>query len=1111
MPDATITSTASTFGTISGTFAADQSTITGTVSSLITGTLSGSVGVPGPQGPQGAEGPQGPQGQQGEPGEGVPTGGTTGQYLVKLSNADYATEWASLSLAGYATESWVSTNFYPASNPSGFLNQTTGYNYFTNYFYPLTGNPGGYATQAWVTGQNYITISALSPYVLQTQLNYQLAGYALQSWVTDRFYPLTGNPSGFLTTASLSGYATESWVTAQSYLTTSAAASTYAVTARGLPSSGTAGQVLTKVNGTDYNATWATLIPGDRYLTTSTTSLTVGNGTKSLTVGTGLSYSPQQDVTIAYDGTAHMHAVVTSYNSTTGAMVVDVQNHSGSGTYADWTVNVGGTVPLASIAWGDITGTLGDQSDLATALNAKLDTTTAASTYYPLTGNPSSFLVASDLTGYALESWVNSQGFLTSSSLSGYATESWVNSQGFTKTDTPAYFSSVVAEDSPGSSNYRGALSPFYLQFVYGTGPDRSVKYGIDGIQFEDGTTLNSTNGLATQSWVTAQSYLTSSALYGYATESWVSAGFYPLTGNPSSFLVSADLAGYATESWVSSQGYITSAALSGLTDVTLTYPANGEVLKYDSATSKWINGTITSSVAWGGITGTLSDQTDLNSALSAKLDTTTAASTYQTLAGMSSYLTSSSASTTYAAKAGATFTGKVNTVLSSTSSAGFNLPHGAAPTTPTNGDVWTTTGGLFAYINGATHQYPSLSSGNTFTGTNTFSGVILTFGNSTTTNSTVNISTGANAAGANKNINIGTGGASGSGATIVIGPAAATNSISIGVSTAVSTVNIASGVTASGATKTVLIGTSSAAGSNTNITIGSTAGTSTTTLQGTTNGVTAAVDTNSTALATTAYVIGQGYLKSATASSTYAPIASPSLTGTPLSTTASAGTFTTQIATTEYALKGDLDSCMHKVVNDDWSSSTSGTGASTAQNADLKSVYGPTGIGYARMSQGLQLTSVGAVQDDSIDWSKKVYFSGRVMMRRGTTANLIYRVNLGDNFNSGDPVQRCVALKCTPNSTALQLQVHNGTTLTTVNSSFTPTIGLTFDFLIVSNAGTVTLYVNRSQVATTTAGPTNRAGSYYYNAMTICCENTDGTNGYAEMSLVNQSAYFTP
>ena len=43
----------------------------------------------------------------------------------------------------------------------------------------------------------------------------------------------------------------------------------------------------------------------------------------------------------------------------------------------------------------------------------------------------------------------------------------------------------------------------------------------------------------------------------------------------------------------------------------------------------------------------------------------------------------------------------------------------------------------------------------------------------------------------------------------------------------------------------------------------------------------TASVDTNTTQIATTAYVVGQGYLKSSTASSTYAPINNPTFTGT--------------------------------------------------------------------------------------------------------------------------------------------------------------------------------------------------------------------------------------
>jgi hypothetical protein len=41
----------------------------------------------------GSPGPPGPPGSPGAPGVGVPTGGTTGQILAKLSNANYDTAW----------------------------------------------------------------------------------------------------------------------------------------------------------------------------------------------------------------------------------------------------------------------------------------------------------------------------------------------------------------------------------------------------------------------------------------------------------------------------------------------------------------------------------------------------------------------------------------------------------------------------------------------------------------------------------------------------------------------------------------------------------------------------------------------------------------------------------------------------------------------------------------------------------------------------------------------------------------------------------------------------------------------------------------------------------
>jgi hypothetical protein len=94
---------------------------------------------------------------------------------------------------------------------------------------------------------------------------------------------------------------------------------------------------------------------GDRYLTSSTTSNTISNGAKTFTVGTGLAYTPTQDITIVFNASNHMHASVTSYNSATGALVVDVNHNTGTGTYAVWTVNVGG-IGAGAIPSGGTTG-----------------------------------------------------------------------------------------------------------------------------------------------------------------------------------------------------------------------------------------------------------------------------------------------------------------------------------------------------------------------------------------------------------------------------------------------------------------------------------------------------------------------------------------------------------------------------------------------------------------------------------------------------------------------------------------------------------------------------------------------------------------------------------
>ena len=50
----------------------------------------------GEKGPKGENGLNGKDGLNGEKGEGIPTGGTTGQFLKKKSNTDYEYEWADI-------------------------------------------------------------------------------------------------------------------------------------------------------------------------------------------------------------------------------------------------------------------------------------------------------------------------------------------------------------------------------------------------------------------------------------------------------------------------------------------------------------------------------------------------------------------------------------------------------------------------------------------------------------------------------------------------------------------------------------------------------------------------------------------------------------------------------------------------------------------------------------------------------------------------------------------------------------------------------------------------------------------------------------------------------
>ncbi len=78
---------------------------------------------------------------------------------------------------------------------------------------------------------------------------------------------------------------------------------------------------------------------------TSTTSLLIATGSKAFTIQTGKNMTPGQFLTAASNANSanYMHGVITSYNSGTGALVLNVLDIGGSGTLADWNLAVSGT------------------------------------------------------------------------------------------------------------------------------------------------------------------------------------------------------------------------------------------------------------------------------------------------------------------------------------------------------------------------------------------------------------------------------------------------------------------------------------------------------------------------------------------------------------------------------------------------------------------------------------------------------------------------------------------------------------------------------------------------------------------------------------------------
>jgi hypothetical protein len=112
------------------------------------------------------------------------------------------------------------------------------------------------------------------------------------------------------------------------------------------------------------NIMWdqVTLDPGyavvSSFSGTSTTSVAIGTGAKSFTTQPGLQFFPGGNLIIASNASAlnYMTGTVTSYNVSSGALVMNIVSTGGSGTFADWNISItgspgaAGTVTSISVA-----------------------------------------------------------------------------------------------------------------------------------------------------------------------------------------------------------------------------------------------------------------------------------------------------------------------------------------------------------------------------------------------------------------------------------------------------------------------------------------------------------------------------------------------------------------------------------------------------------------------------------------------------------------------------------------------------------------------------------------------------------------------------------------
>jgi len=391
--------------------------------------------------------------------------------------------------------------------------------------------------------------------------------------------------------------------------------------------------------------------------------------------------------------------------------------------------------------WGNIGGTLSSQTDLQNALDNKYDASNpngyiqeanVDGNLYGRKNGQWELIPTTDLTGYATETYVTSQGYITSSALapyltsataastyypssnpsnfltvsnlSGYATEVYVSnfvSTGYASLMGATFNGKVVAPCSTSSAGLNvGALSStsapnttvagdvWVGQFQLGFRTTAGVKYAAN---------LGDTNSFTRPQVITSATTETTPALR--ITNLSTSATGYSLlvedAANPDATPFVIDNAGRV--------GVGTSA------DSIAAIKVDAGGIMFSDGTRQTTSASGAGGASWGTIAGTLTNQLDITAALALKANLS-----------------------------GASFTGKVTTTPVDTNTPSLNLGTTAISSSPTaavNGDIWITNAASpkLGYKTGGVSYYPAVA--NQF---NTFSAGVAISGTSSANQLTI-------------------------------------------------------------------------------------------------------------------------------------------------------------------------------------------------------------------------------------------------------------------------------------------------------------------------------------------------------------------------------------